>query len=90
MELKAYLKNLDPLGRESFAQRCATTLGHLRNVMYGYRPCSAELAADIERASGGAVTRKELRPHDWARVWPELAGPASAGCSATEQGVAHG
>lgn len=27
----------------------------------------------IERATGGKVTRRELRPDDWAELWPELA-----------------
>ena len=27
----------------------------------------------IEQATGGKVTRKDLRPHDWASIWPELA-----------------
>lgn len=27
----------------------------------------------IERATGGAVTRKDLRPNDWQDIWPELA-----------------
>jgi DNA-binding transcriptional regulator YdaS (Cro superfamily) len=27
----------------------------------------------IESLTGGSVTRKHLRPHDWRRVWPELA-----------------
>lgn len=26
----------------------------------------------IEQATGGQVTRKDLRPHDWQRYWPEL------------------
>jgi DNA-binding transcriptional regulator YdaS (Cro superfamily) len=26
----------------------------------------------IERATGGAVTRRDLRPDDWHRIWPEL------------------
>ncbi len=26
----------------------------------------------IEAATQGAVTRRDLRPHDWHRVWPEL------------------
>jgi DNA-binding transcriptional regulator YdaS (Cro superfamily) len=29
--------------------------------------------AAIEQATGGAVTRRELRPDDWQRIWPELA-----------------
>jgi len=27
----------------------------------------------IERATNGAVTRKDLRPHDYAQIWPDLA-----------------
>lgn len=32
-----------------------------------------ERCADIERVTGGAVTRRQLRPADWHRIWPELA-----------------
>ena len=32
-----------------------------------------EHCAAIERATNGAVTRKDLRPDDWADIWPELA-----------------
>lgn len=30
-------------------------------------------AVEIEAATDGAVTRKDLRPDDWGRIWPELA-----------------
>ena len=30
----------------------------------------------VEMATGGAVTRKELRPDDWHRIWPDLIGDA--------------
>ena len=30
-----------------------------------------ELGADIEAA--GIYTRKDLRPNDWQKIWPELA-----------------
>ncbi|MBS0227700.1 MAG: helix-turn-helix domain-containing protein [Proteobacteria bacterium] len=39
----------------------------------GYRPIPVSVSAEIERATHGAVTRKDLRPHDWATIWPELA-----------------
>lgn len=32
-----------------------------------------ELGADIERVTGGAITRQHLRPDDWRQIWPELA-----------------
>jgi DNA-binding transcriptional regulator YdaS (Cro superfamily) len=34
--------------------------------------------AAIEQATGGKVTRRDLRPDDWARIWPELAEPTKA------------
>lgn len=72
MDLKTYVKSLpSEEARVAFATRCSTTLGHLKNVMYGYKPCATDLAVRIERESEGAVTRPELRA-DWADHWPEL------------------
>ena len=31
-----------------------------------------EHCAQIELATAGAVTRRDLRPDDWWRIWPEL------------------
>jgi len=31
-----------------------------------------EHCAAVEIATKGAVTRRELRPDDWHRIWPEL------------------
>lgn len=72
MELKTYLNTLAIPERHKFAESVNTTLGQLQNVAYGYRTCSPELAVSIEQATGGAVTRQELRPNDWMRIWPEL------------------
>lgn len=73
MKLIDYLKALPAGGRESLASACDTSLGHLRNVAYGYRPCAPELAVRIEVQAHGVVTRRDLRPDDWAQIWPELA-----------------
>lgn len=71
-ELKAHINGLaSDEARSDFAQRCDTSIGHLRNVAYG-KKCSPELASLIEAASGGAVRRWHLRPRDWQRIWPEL------------------
>lgn len=37
------------------------------------RPIPPERCVEIERATNGEVTRPELRPDDWERIWPELA-----------------
>ena len=31
-----------------------------------------EKCALLEQITGGRVTRQQLRPHDWALIWPEL------------------
>lgn len=37
------------------------------------RPVPPERCVEIERATEGDVCRKDLRPNDWQRIWPELA-----------------
>lgn len=36
------------------------------------RPVPPERCVEIERATGGMVGRRDLRPDDWQRIWPEL------------------
>lgn len=38
----------------------------------GKRILPVEHGAAIEAATKGVVSRKELYPNDWRRVWPEL------------------
>ena len=71
-KLRAFINAMpDDNVRRRFAERCETSLGHLKNVMYGLRPCAPDLAVSIERESGRSVTRRDLRD-DWHRFWPEL------------------
>jgi len=47
----------------------------IRQWQHGYAdrlPSPANCVA-IERATDGLVTRRDLRPHDWQDIWPELA-----------------
>jgi hypothetical protein len=46
--------------------------------MYGYRSCATALAVALERESGMAIRRWDLRPHDWHKHWPELVGTPGA------------
>lgn len=53
--------------REKLASQCDTSVGHLRNIAYGYRTCSVPLAIAIEKASGGKVRCERLCSDvDWA------------------------
>lgn len=53
--------------------RTGTTRGYLKQIAYGNKRASAEVAVAIERETGCA-TRKDLRPEDWRLIWPELEG----------------
>jgi DNA-binding transcriptional regulator YdaS (Cro superfamily) len=44
----------------------------------GVKRVSVMRCVAIEEATGGAVTRKDLRPDDWHAHWPELAISAQA------------
>ena len=47
------------------------------------REPSPELCVRIEEETGGAVTRQDMRPADWHRIWPELRATPAAPESAT-------
>lgn len=43
----------------------------------GRRPVPKALSPKIEALAGGTVSRRDLRPHDWQDIWPELVQPTS-------------
>ena len=45
----------------------------LRRRADGGRDVAAKQCVRIEGITGGAVTRRDLRPDDWKDIWPELA-----------------
>ena len=57
------------------------TLGRLIGVkpqtvndwLHGGKPVPVKRCVLIEQVTNGAVTRRDLRPHDWKELWPELA-----------------
>jgi DNA-binding transcriptional regulator YdaS (Cro superfamily) len=69
------------------AQRCGLTPAFLSQIARGIRPAPAERCAAIERATGGAVRRWDLRPDDWHLIWPELVGVHGAPKVDSEKGA---
>jgi DNA-binding transcriptional regulator YdaS (Cro superfamily) len=64
-----YLLALSVPDRQALAARCGIHYGHLRNVMWGARNCSVELAIAIERETGGKVKAEHLCPGaDWTYI----------------------
>ncbi len=77
MELKDFTSKLPHGGVGAFALKVGISTIYLSQLAarQNNREPSPELCVVIERESGGAVTRKDLRPDDWHLIWPELAKP---------------
>lgn len=58
--------------------KVAEALGVSRPTVYFYRNgkrrIGSEYGALLEQLSGFKVTRQQMWPHTWRRIWPELAG----------------
>lgn len=62
MTLIEYWKNLAPEAKKAFAEKLETSPAYLSQVANGHRNGSPAFAIAIERETGGAVTRAEIRP----------------------------
>ena len=58
-------------GRAKLAKQLEVSVAAIGN--WKFRGIPIEYCASIEAATDGAVTRRELRPLDWQKIWPELA-----------------
>jgi DNA-binding transcriptional regulator YdaS (Cro superfamily) len=83
-----HLNSLSPEARDRLAADCKTSVGYLRKACSAGQKFGAELCVSIEQATNGEVTRQELRPDDWAAIWPELAEKVGAGETTSERAAA--
>lgn len=80
MDLRTYTNSLPKGGRAALAAKLglsAVYLSQLAARQDGRTP-SPELCVLIERETDGRVSRRDLRPDDWDRIWPELIGTPPA------------
>lgn len=69
MDLKTYMINLSAADRLRLAKKLKTSPDYLMHqIGGGHRRASAEMAKRIEDATGGGVTRHELRPDIFDRA----------------------
>lgn len=52
-------------------------LSYLSQMASGNRSTSPERALAIERFTDGVVSREELRPDDFWKIWPDLTAPST-------------
>lgn len=84
MNLRTYTDNLPHGGMAELARKCGISpiyLSQLAARQDGRVP-GPVLAGVIERATGGKVSRAELRPDDYWLIWPDLKAPKPAAISA--------
>lgn len=71
MKLKEYLDQLERGGPAQLAKTLGISSSFLSQLASGAAPISPARCVEIEHATNGKVTRKDLRD-DWASIWPEL------------------
>lgn len=62
-----------PGSQLALAKLLNVTPGFISHLATGRRPVPIKYCLQIERYTEGKVTRRDLRPHDFAQIWPELA-----------------
>lgn len=80
MDLKNYLIESDTKKAE-FARAINVSAALLHQWIEGIRPVAIQHCPTIEKQTCGKVTRKELRPDDWHKIWPELAAAPALHCA---------
>ena len=61
-------------GNQSYlAKKTGIAPAFINQIARGVRWVPAQSAAAIEKATNGAVTRQEMFPDDWEKIWTEFA-----------------
>lgn len=78
MDLKTYCLGR-PSGQRILAEQIGVCVVLISQWANKRRSVPAARAVAIEIATGGEVTRRDLRPDDWEKLWPELSSQAAEG-----------
>lgn len=75
------------------AQHLGVVPSFVNKMASGERPIPFEHGAAIDAFTAGAVSRRDMFPDDWQRIWPELATTPAANntnaAQAAQQGAGH-
>jgi DNA-binding transcriptional regulator YdaS (Cro superfamily) len=85
MNLSEYFSSgKDTLGAAALARAIGVNSAIVYQWRTGRRPVPIEHCAAIEIATQGEVSRRDLRPDDCERIWPELAAKEPANATSEE------
>jgi len=73
IKLKSWMDANRGKGRE-LAIRLGVPTSFVSKIVNGTKPIPVEHMAQIEAFTCGAITRMDMCPDRWQRIWPELAG----------------
>jgi hypothetical protein len=68
VDLRTYIKALEPEAREVYAKACETTVAYLWQIAGGHSVPSPKLAKLLAANSGNQVSRGQLRPDIWGEA----------------------
>ncbi len=71
MNLRTYLKHRGRGSTLILAKQLGVRPASISQWCAGTRKVPMKRCIAIEQATGGAVTRADLRPDDWPLLWPE-------------------
>lgn len=72
MQLKQYIDELERGEAKKLAERLFVSSSYLSQMASGRCSVSPARCVEIEAATDGKVSRRDLRPDDWQKIWPEL------------------
>lgn len=72
MTLNEYFSSGGRGSAKDLAEKLVISSPYLFQIASGLRKASPTRAVQIEKATNGLVTRKDLRPNDFHIIWPEL------------------
>ncbi|WP_175689674.1 transcriptional regulator [Burkholderia anthina] len=73
MNLKTYISTAPRGTAKKLADALKVSPSYLSQMASGVSSISPRRCRQIEDATDGRVTRRELRPNDWHEIWPDLA-----------------
>ncbi len=71
MKLRDYCEQ-NTGSQQKLASVLNVSVGFVSHMVKGRRAVPPRHCPKIEQATGGQVTRRDLRPDDWHEIWPEL------------------
>lgn len=72
MKLKEYFLSRRG-GQTNMAKSLGVSRSQMSQMVSGHCPISNERCVVIENLTSGLVSRKDLKPDSWEKIWPELA-----------------